>query len=236
MAGDFYWTNLAKQNNRASRSLIAAADCTGHGVPGAMVSVVCSNALDRSVKEFGLIEPAKILDKVTDLVIETFEQSEDEVKDGMDIAICSYETKADYIEVQYAGANNPLWVIRNQQEMIVNGVVTSPIMNNDEKTLFMFEVKATKQPVGKYAERKPFENNIVQLVDGDTLYTFTDGFADQFGGEKGKKFMAANFKKLLLSVQSEAMEKQHDIIYQAFNDWKVNEEQIDDVCVIGLKL
>ena len=236
VAGDFYWTNLAKQNNRASRSLIAAADCTGHGVPGAMVSVVCSNALDRSVKEFGLIEPAKILDKVTDLVIETFEQSEDEVKDGMDIAICSYETKGDIIEVQYAGANNPLWVFRSQPEMIVNGVATEPILSNEDNSLFMFEVKATKQPVGKYAERKPFENNVIQLVDGDTLYTFTDGFADQFGGEKGKKFMAANFKKLLLSVQSETMEKQHDIIFQAFNDWKANEEQIDDVCVIGLKL
>jgi serine phosphatase RsbU (regulator of sigma subunit) len=236
VAGDFYWTNLAKQNNRNSRSLIAAADCTGHGVPGAMVSVVCSNALDRSVKEFGLIEPGKILDKVTDLVIETFEQSEDEVKDGMDIAICSYETIGDYIEVQYAGANNPLWVVRTKNEMNVNGVNAVPILANADNTFFLFEVAATRQPVGKYAERKPFKNNVIQLEDGDTLYTFTDGYADQFGGAKGKKFMASNFKKLLIAIQQETMENQMIAIKKAFDEWKGGEEQIDDVCVIGIRL
>ncbi len=236
VAGDFYWTNLAKSNNRSSRSLIAAADCTGHGVPGAMVSVVCSNALDRSVKEFGLIEPAKILDKVTDLVIETFEQSEDEVKDGMDIAICSYETIGDYVEVQYAGANNPLWVIRDTNEMEVNGEIIKPILENESQKLFLFEVKATKQPVGKYAERKPFENNVLKLKEGDIVYTFTDGFADQFGGENGKKYKYLPFKRYMLSIQNLSMEEQEQNIAKEFAQWKGNFEQVDDICIIGIKI
>lgn len=236
VAGDFYWTNLAKSNNRNSRSLIAAADCTGHGVPGAMVSVVCSNALDRSVKEFGLVEPAKILDKVTDLVIETFEQSEDEVKDGMDIAICSFETVEDYIEVQYAGANNPLWVVRTFPSMEVNGEIFEPILSSDDGALHLFEVKASKQPVGKYAERKPFVNNIIKLQEEDCLYTFTDGFADQFGGEKGKKYKYLPFKRFVLSIQNQSMSEQEAALKKEFLSWQGAHEQIDDVCIVGIKL
>ncbi len=236
VAGDFYWTNLAKSNNRNSRSLIAAADCTGHGVPGAMVSVVCSNALDRSVKEFGLIEPAKILDKVTDLVIETFEQSEDEVKDGMDIAICSYETVGDYIEVQYAGANNPLWVVRKTDSMEVNGENVGPILSTDDGSLHLFEVKASKQPVGKYAERKPFANNVIKLIEDDCLYTFTDGFADQFGGDKGKKYKYLPFKRFILSIQNLSMAEQKIAFENEFFAWQGAHDQIDDVCIIGIKL
>ncbi|GAG60940.1 unnamed protein product, partial [marine sediment metagenome] len=126
VAGDFYWMEVI-----GDTTIFAAADCTGHGVPGAMVSVVCHGALNRSVREFGLTDPAKILDKTRELVIETFEASDEEVKDGMDIALCSLTGT----ELQYAGAHNPLWVLRNGE---------------------VLETKADKQPIGKYAELKPF--------------------------------------------------------------------------------
>jgi serine phosphatase RsbU (regulator of sigma subunit) len=205
VAGDFYW-----MEHKDGKVLFAAADCTGHGVPGAMVSVVCNNGLNRSVREYGLIEPGKILDKTREIVIAEFEKSEEEVKDGMDIALCSLEGN----KLQYAGANNPLWIIRNQE---------------------IIEIKADKQPIGKYAENKTYTTHNIELQKGDSIYIFTDGYADQFGGEKSKKFKAANFKKLLLSIQKKPMEEQKNIIEQGFKDWKGNLEQIDDVCIIGVR-
>ncbi len=226
VAGDFYWLE-----HKEGKVLFAAADCTGHGVPGAMVSVVCNNGLNRSVREYGLTEPGKILNKTREIVIAEFEKSEEEVKDGMDIALCSLDGN----KLEYAGANNPLWIVRHaeldaasEKEQIPNQV------RNDEYELI--EIKADKQPIGKYAENKPYTTHKIELQKGDSIYIFTDGYADQFGGEKSKKFKAANFKKLLLSIQEKTMEEQRDIIDQAFKDWKGNLEQIDDVCIIGVRI
>jgi serine phosphatase RsbU (regulator of sigma subunit) len=111
--------------------------------------------------------------------------------------------------------------------------------NNFEPETLNFElneVKANKQPIGKYAEPKPFTTRTIELKKGDTIYTFTDGFADQFGGEHGKKFKSANLKKLLLSIQHETMEKQKEIINETFESWKGSLEQVDDVCIIGVRL
>jgi ligand-binding sensor domain-containing protein/serine phosphatase RsbU (regulator of sigma subunit) len=220
VAGDFYW--MEPQDDRI---LFAAADCTGHGVPGAMVSVICNGGLNRSVREFGLSEPGDILTKTRELVIAEFEKSEEEVKDGMDIALCSLEvsssvrplTDVSRTLLKYAGAHNPLWVIRKGSNEIE-------------------EIKADKQPIGKYADEKPFTTHVVELNEGDTFYIFSDGFADQFGGDKGKKFKATNFKKLLLSIQSESIEKQRELIDEAFEDWKGSLEQLDDVCIIGVQI
>ncbi len=234
VAGDFYWTNLARFNKREKRNMIAAADCTGHGVPGAMVSVVCSNALDRSVKEFGFTKPADVLDKTTDLVIETFEKSEDEVKDGMDISLCSFEQKEDHMELQYAGANNSLWIVTKRSTLKVNGVEEVPVM--EENGINLFEVKATKQPVGKYMDRKSFENNVIELQKEDTVYMFTDGYADQFGGPKGKKYKYKPFKRFLISVSEQDLQTQMTGLHDEFNRWKADYEQIDDVCVIGVRV
>ena len=208
VAGDFYW--MEPKNGKV---LFAAADCTGHGVPGAMVSVICNNGLNRATREFGLTDPGEILTKTRDLVISEFEKSEEEVKDGMDIALCSLEGN----QVKFAGANNPLWIIRKGSEEVE-------------------EIKADKQPIGKYAEPKPFTSHSIELNAGDTLYTFSDGFADQFGGEKGKKFKAKNFKSLLLSIQNESMERQKELIDEAFENWRGKLEQLDDVCVIGVRV
>lgn len=234
VAGDFYWTNLAKLNQREGANLMAAADCTGHGVPGAMVSVVCSNALDRSVKEFGLKKPAEILDKTTDLVIETFEKSEDEVKDGMDISLCSFDPIEDKTKVQFAGANNNLWIVSLQKSLEVNGEHMEPNISNGDYHLY--EIKATKQPVGKYLDRKPFENNEMILDKGDVVYMFTDGYADQFGGDKGKKFKYLPFKRLILDIQPLSLSDQLQKIHEEFNQWSKGYEQVDDVCVIGVRV
>ena len=197
--------------HKDGKVLYAAADCTGHGVPGAMVSVICNNGLNRSVREYGLTDPGKILDKTREIVIQEFEKSEEEVKDGMDIALCSIEGD----KLEYAGAYNPLWIIRNGE---------------------VIETKANKQPIGQFDNPTPYTTHSIDLVPGDSIYIFSDGYVDQFGGEKGKKFKSKAFRTLLLSIQDEPMEDQKTIIDEAFEDWRGTLEQIDDVCVIGVRV
>ena len=213
VAGDFYWLE-----HKDGKVLFAAADCTGHGVPGAMVSVICNNGLNRSVREHGLSDPGKILDKTREIVIQEFEKSEDEVKDGMDIALCSLEEN----KLQYAGAHNPLWIIRTSPDGGQDGVLT--------------ETKADKQPIGKFDKQTPYTTNTFNLEKGDSIYIFSDGYVDQFGGEKGKKFKSKAFKELLLSIQDKSMEEQRVLIDEAFETWRGSLEQIDDVCVIGVRI
>lgn len=217
VAGDFYW--MEKSDNKI---LFAAADCTGHGVPGAMVSVVCNNALNRSVREFKLSDPGEILDKTRELLLQEFDKAEEDVKDGMDISLCVMEGNM----LHFAGAYNPLWLIRKE----------GPDKDASADYPSFIELKPDKQPIGKFDNPFPFNSQTIELREGDTIYIFSDGYADQFGGEKGKKFMVANFKKLLISIQNEAMEKQKEIIDMNFESWKGDLEQIDDVCVIGLKI
>ncbi|MCH2235520.1 MAG: SpoIIE family protein phosphatase [Crocinitomicaceae bacterium] len=213
VAGDFYWMAHADD-----KILFAAADCTGHGVPGAMVSVICNGGLNRSVNEFNITDPGAILDKTRELVIKEFEKSEEEVKDGMDIALCALKINANKTaSLEYAGAHNALWIIRKGSEEIE-------------------EIKANKQPIGKFHDPKPFTTHKVTLEKGDSFYIFSDGYADQFGGERGKKFKSANFKRLLLSVQDKSLEEQRSIIDERFEDWKSHYEQVDDVCVIGVRV
>jgi serine phosphatase RsbU (regulator of sigma subunit) len=239
VAGDFYWMEISKEmgdgkremedgrwnekNNSASISplrsadsgliLFAAADCTGHGVPGAMVSVVCSNALNRAVKEFGISDPGKILDKVRELVLETFEKSGSDVKDGMDISLLSFDKQKN--ELKWAGANNPLLLVREKQLM---------------------EYRPDKQPIGKTDSPLPFTTHTIPLRKDDTLYIFTDGFADQFGGPKGKKFKYAQLKELLVKIHTLPMPQQHEKIREQLMSWKGTLEQVDDILVTGIKI
>ncbi len=220
VAGDFYWMwsettsrHLSSGDNPEQIVLIAAADCTGHGVPGAMVSVVCSNALNRAVKEFKITEPGKILDKVRELVLETFEKSEDNVQDGMDISLCCINTKTK--EVQWSGAYNTLWYFHDGE---------------------IIEVPADKQPIGKVDKPVPFNTHNLALQKGDTLYLFTDGYADQFGGPKGKKFKYKQLQELLLSGSTKPVEEQRNILKNTLNAWKGELEQVDDILIIGVRV
>jgi serine phosphatase RsbU (regulator of sigma subunit) len=208
VAGDFYWVEPGK-----GLLFFAAADCTGHGVPGAMVSVVCSNALNRTVKEFGITDPGKILDKTSELVVETFEKSESEVNDGMDISLCAFD--ANKMEMKWSGANNPLWIIRNKG---------------------LIEYKPNKQPIGKSDSPSPFVTNEVQLKKGDLIYLFTDGYADQFGGEKGKKFKLASLQELLLKICELPMAEQMKELERTLKNWQGNIDQVDDILVMGIRV
>lgn len=210
IAGDFYW--MEKTDDLV---LFAAADCTGHGVPGALVSFVCSNALHKATMEMGVVEPGKILDAVREFVIEQFSKSESDVKDGMDISLCSLNTNTN--ELIWAGANNPLWIIRNNETIIE-------------------EFKPNKQPVGKSENAVLFTSHKVQLYKGDSLYIFSDGIVDQFGGESGKKYKSSNLKKLLCSISNSPLDKQKEIIETNFSQWKKGFDQTDDVCFIGIKI
>ncbi|MBD3638650.1 MAG: tetratricopeptide repeat protein [Crocinitomicaceae bacterium] len=229
VAGDFYW--LESTDNEL---LFAAADCTGHGVPGAMVSVVCNNGLNRSVREYKLRDPGKILDKTREIIIEEFQKSDEDVKDGMDIALCSLRRGSDSnehlekgtdksnhglngFEVHYAGANNPLWIIRNGSAEIE-------------------EVKADKQPIGLFDDLSPFTTHSLKLHSGDTIYIFSDGYPDQFGGTKGKKMKSKTFKETLLSIKDKPMSEQKEFLDKNFENWKGEFEQIDDVLVIGVRV
>ena len=208
VAGDFYW-----MERTGDTILIAAADCTGHGVPGALVSVVCSNALNRTVKEFHIVEPGKILDKVRELVLETFEKSEANVQDGMDISLCCINTKTNAI--QWSGAYNSLWYIQNGE---------------------IYEVAADKQPIGKIDKPQPFHTHSLHLQKGDALYLLTDGYADQFGGPKGKKFKYKHLQDVLLANAAKSLEEQKNILQNTLEEWKGNLEQVDDILVIGIKI
>lgn len=216
VAGDFYW--LESKNDTI---LFAVADCTGHGVPGAMVSVICNNGLNRSVREYGLINPSDILNKTREIVISEFDKSDEDVRDGMDIALCSIKYKVESKKsqtttiLQYAGANNPLWIVRNHE---------------------LIDIRPDKQPIGKHFKNSSFTPHSIELKKGDTIYIFSDGYADQFGGPKGKKFMYKPFKNLLLSIQDKDMDDQREILEQRFNEWKGDLEQVDDVCVIGVRI
>ncbi len=212
VAGDFYW--LEKVNDLI---IFAVADCTGHGVPGAMVSVVCHNALNRAVNEFKLTDPGKILDKTRELVVETFENDSTKnktagtIRDGMDISLCVWNKSTH--ELIFSGANNSLFLIREKE---------------------LIETLADKQPIGKYADEKPFTSNKINLQKGDILYLYTDGYADQFGGSNGKKFKYKQLKDLLIKNANLPLAQQASILDQAFESWKGNLEQVDDVCLMGV--
>lgn len=239
VSGDFYWF---EQINK--KILFAVVDCTGHGVPGGFVSIVAHNALNRAVKEFKLTDPALILDKISELVEESFRQNENkEIRDGMDISLCVLDTEKNLL--QWAGANNPLWIVRKGRETsnkTSKSESTSSLVAHD---FCLKEIKPDKQPIGLFEDRKPFSQHAMELKPGDALYLFSDGYADQFGGPAGKKFKYAQLKEIILASVNFPMDEQKKILDNAFEHWRkwknnseniTDLEQIDDVCVIGIRI
>lgn len=208
IAGDFYW--LEHYENKI---YFAAADCTGHGVPGAMVSVVCSQALSKSLLEENITETGKLLDRTRELVVERLAKGGEEVKDGMDISLCSIDFSNK--QLQWSGANNPLWIIRDGE---------------------LHEYKPNKQAIGVQDNAKPFTSHDIVLEKNDALYILTDGYQDQFGGPNEKKYKSSRLKEKLLALQSLDMNEQLVALDKEFELWKGEHEQIDDVCVIGVHI
>lgn len=215
VAGDFYF--LEKNNTHL---VFAVADCTGHGVPGAMVSVICANALTRCVKELLLTDPGKILDATRDFIMATFEKSEQNVQDGMDISLISIPlselaenntTKTIY----WAGAFNPLLVIHN-------GAIS--------------KLEANRQTVGKFLKHQPFTTHQLVLEKGSCIYLFSDGLADQFGGPKKKKLRLKPIEDLLLQTHEAPMLQQQEAVTALLADWQGNLTQIDDICLVGIRM
>lgn len=226
VSGDFYW--IEEKNGLI---MFAAVDCTGHGVPGAMMSVVGLNLLNRAVKEKDLSAPSDILQHLDMGVTDTLRQNrEDEtIKDGMDLSLCTYNPKTKVL--QYAGAFNNLWIVRKN--------ISSGYQAKANEVMFedsLLEIKADKFPIGSNTDgiADIYTNHTFQLKTGDCVYLYSDGFADQFGGPKGKKFKYNSLKKLLISICHLSPSHQREALDKAFNEWKGDLEQIDDVLVIGV--
>ena len=207
VAGDFYW--IEEEGNKI---YFTAADCTGHGVPGAIISVLCSNALSKSVKELKISTPSEILDNTVELLEANFAHSEEEVMDGMDLALCCLDKNSGILE--YAGANCPLYYIRNNE---------------------LTEIKPDKQPVGKRIDRHPFTNHRLKIQPEDIIYIFSDGYADQFGGPSRKKFKYRQFKETLVANHKKSMSDQKKILEETIMKWQGDLEQVDDICIMGIR-
>jgi serine phosphatase RsbU (regulator of sigma subunit)/HAMP domain-containing protein len=212
VSGDFYWLFEAK-----GRIFIAVVDCTGHGVPGAFMSIVAHNMLNQIVKEKPDLNAADFLNELNTLAGKTINQhSEDSaVRDGMDMTLCILDKSTNMMDI--AGANNPLYIFRNDN---------------------LQELRADKLPIG-YLEDRPsrkFTNHRLQLEKGDTLYLFSDGYADQFGGPKGKKFMVGQFRSFLSQIHKSPMKEQFRTLELTIEQWRGNLEQVDDILVVGFRI
>lgn len=234
VSGDFYW---AYHNEHIT--LIAVADCTGHGVPGAFMSMLGISFLDEIVKKKGILEPSKILDNLRIYIIEALKQSinSDSQKDGMDISLLLIDQQKR--RFQWAGANNSIYIVtHNDKPIIVEKPQNTSIkqINDIDTEYILYELTPDNMPVAIHPILNPFTQYEFYCPDETLCYLFSDGYADQFGGPKNKKFGYKPFKKLLIQIADKPLEKQGKIIEQTFIEWKNNEEQIDDVTVIGIKI
>jgi serine phosphatase RsbU (regulator of sigma subunit) len=217
VSGDFYWATSAEASTAKGHSrglfYLAVCDSTGHGVPGAFMSLLNCSFLNEAITEKNITQPNKVLDHVRKRLIESI--SQDGGKDGMDGILVCLENEGKTMKATYAAANN------------------NPILIRDNKVL---ELPADKMPIGKGEKDDPFLLHTIDLQKGDTLYLYTDGYADQFGGPKGKKFKYRTLNELLLSINARSTSEQKEILNSQFESWKGNLEQVDDVCLIGIRM
>ena len=215
VSGDFYWIKQVKQ-----LIVLVVADCTGHGVPGAFMSMLGMSNLNEIVQRREVTQARQVLNELRKQVKYSLRQygNRDEPKDGIDMAICVLDIKT--MKMQYAGANIPLYIIRE-----VKG------------TPKLTEIKPDRMPLGYYESRDiSFVNHEIQLDAGDAFYMFSDGFVDQKGGEHDKKFLSKNFKKLLLEIHGQPMHDQKEILEKTLSDWMGDQAQVDDLLVVGVRM
>ncbi|MCC7303375.1 MAG: SpoIIE family protein phosphatase [Bacteroidia bacterium] len=218
VSGDFYFFSV-----KGSSVFLAAADCTGHGVPGALMSMICSEKLEDAIAKCS--GPSAILEYLNRAIRATLKQTDDDhaTRDGMDIALCEIDFANR--KVRYAGANRPLWIIRGQSTAASAGSLTPEV------------IPATKKAIGGFTDNhQPFDTHDIQLYPGDSFYVFTDGYADTFNGKSGKKLTARKFKDLLMSVREKSMPDQEKHLDEFIENWMAGVEAIDDILVIGVRL
>lgn len=211
VSGDFYWFE-----EMDGKSFCSAVDCTGHGVPGAFMSLVGANGLNAAVREHHTLSPGAILNELNNFVFESLNKSTEgiDVRDGMDLSLIAIDY--DKMELEFAGANNPLYLIRNDEFIII---------------------KADKLPIGSFEPgEEEYTSHRVKLEKGDAIYLFSDGYADQFGGKKGKKFLYKNFREQLMSIHKKPMDEQENYLKTTIEDWQGPYEQVDDILVIGIRI
>ncbi|MCD4794113.1 MAG: SpoIIE family protein phosphatase [Bacteroidales bacterium] len=212
VSGDFYF--ISEFHNKV---LFAAVDCTGHGVPGALMSVIGFNSLTQAVRKTKIDTPGKVLSFLDESVNEILRQTDDEsgVKDSMDLAVCTIDFEKK--ELMYAGAYNPLYYVHKGE---------------------LHEIKADKLPIGVNVDGVVdiFTDHTIQLETGDAVYIFSDGYADQFGGPKNKKFMYKQLREVIMSVQDKPIKEQGEILERTLTEWQGDEDQIDDILVMGVKI
>lgn len=212
VSGDFYWASILNNGNLA----LVNADSTGHGVPGAIMSMLNMNSLKESVSGKGLIVPHEILNNTRTIIKETLlnDGSAEGGKDGMDCSLMEFDLE--HNKIRFAAANNPVWIVRDNE---------------------LIEFKGDKMPVGKHdRDAETFTTQELEVLKGDVIYTLTDGMPDQFGGPKGKKFMYKRLKNLLIEISTLPMNIQHDTLKKEMDEWMAEEEQVDDVCIIGVRV
>lgn len=241
IAGDFYWLEAINDF-----IYIAVADCTGHGVPGAMVSVICSNALTKAVMEEKIIETDEILNRVREIVIEKL-SGEENMRDGMDICLVRIENNS--YQLQYSGANRPLYILSPLAEIVTendasgvseikgdSGSIDTSLRSNSTTAIELIELKPDNQPIGRFEKFKPFRKENILVKKDSKIYLATDGYADQFGGDKGKKFGTKNFKYLLKeNALINKLEYQREHLLNNLLQWKGYEEQIDDITITCIR-
>lgn len=210
VSGDFYWFKQIDD-----LIIIASVDCTGHGVPGAFMSMIGSVLLEDIIAKNKIVSPHKVLDKLHSKIVKALKQDSKEAdsKDGMDIALCVLNKKSK--KLSYAGACRPLVFIRNNE---------------------MQRIKADSAPIGGLLFDRCYNAHEIDLQEGDAFYIFSDGYPDQFGGKNNKKYMTLKFRKFLHSISNESMDRQKEMLEEEFNKWKGNEDQVDDVLVIGFRI
>ncbi|MBU0763204.1 MAG: tetratricopeptide repeat protein [Bacteroidetes bacterium] len=258
VSGDFYWATAV--NIHGSRYtqpcvstamntilVVAVADCTGHGVPGAFMSMLGISFLNEIVRRKEVTKASQVLDRLRESVIIALRQRDDEgdlsphdsIKHSIDIALCAIRT--DTLECQYAGANNPLWIVHNNGNPVdthscvyqQNNVNQT---NNPDSPLQLTGIMPDRQPIGIYPDMKPFTNHVLQLQKGDVLYLFSDGFTNQFGGTQNKRYRSMPFRELLLKIAGLSPEDQRERLHTEFDSWKGSNDQADDVTILGLKI
>jgi serine phosphatase RsbU (regulator of sigma subunit) len=209
VSGDFYWIDKV-----GDEVIFSVIDCTGHGVPGAFVSLIAHNALNKVILEKQITQPAQILTEIDKIMINSFSKSEDTIRDGMDMGICTWNIKTNTL--QFSGAYHSLF--------INNGSELKEVKGNRESIGFSF-----------YETKSKFINHNILIEQGMTIYLSSDGFPDQFGGEKGKKLKWKGFVNLIENVAEKSISEQRSNLASFFSNWKGDLEQLDDVCVIGVK-